>query len=149
MVIIITEDDDGHALLINKNLKRSGIGNEIIHFKNGKEVLDFLFQRGDGQHRKKGVPYLMLLDINMPEIDGIEVLKQIKQDDELKKIPTIMVTTTDNPIEVEKCYELGCNVYITKPVDYDKFIDAIKRLGLFIMVVEVPRMSSGESYNAS
>jgi CheY-like chemotaxis protein len=148
MVIIVTEDDEGHALLITKNLKRAGIRNEILHFKNGQETLDFFLQKGDGPHRTKNTPYLLLLDIQMPNVDGIEVLRQIKQHGELRKIPTIMVTTTDDPREVEKCYELGCNVYITKPVSYDKFIDAIKRLGFFIMVVELPKIS-GESKDGS
>lgn len=148
IIIIITEDDDGHAFLITKNLRRAGIGNEIIHFKNGREVLDFLLQRGNGLHREDKASYLMLLDINMPEIDGIEVLRQVKQNKELRKIPTIMVTTTDDPREIEKCYELGCNVYVTKPVDYEKFIDAINRLGFFLMVAEIPKMS-GDNKNAS
>lgn len=139
LAILITEDDPGHALLIKKNLQRAGIGNEIIHFNDGKEVLDFLFSERDDKHKDQH--YLLLLDIRMPKVDGIEVLRQIKQDTELRKIPIIMITTTDDPLEVEKCYQLGCNIYITKPVDYDKFVDAIKRLGLFIMVVEIPKIN--------
>jgi len=146
MVIMVTEDDEGHALLITRNLRRAGIKNEILHFKHGQEVLDFLLQKGDVPRRTKNTPYLLLLDINMPNVDGIEVLRQIKQNEKLRKIPTIMVTTTDDPKEIEKCYELGCSVYITKPVSYEKFIDAIKRLGLFIMIVEVPKIS-GEIKN--
>jgi CheY-like chemotaxis protein len=140
LVIIVTEDDEGHALLIIKNLRRAGIKNEILHFRHGQEALDFLFQKGNDRNRVKNTPYLLLLDIQMQNVDGIEVLRQIKRHEELRKIPTIMVTTTDDPQEIEKCYELGCSVYITKPVSYDKFIDAIKRLGLFIMVVEVPKI---------
>ncbi len=139
MAILITEDDPGHALLIKKNLQRAGISNEIIHFFDGKEVFDFLFTKKDDKHKEKH--YLLLLDIRMPKVDGIEVLRLIKQDPELCKIPIIMITTTDDPLEVERCYKLGCNVYITKPVDYDKFVDAIKRLGLFIMVVEIPKIN--------
>jgi CheY-like chemotaxis protein len=144
LVIIVTEDDEGHALLIIKNLRRAGIKNEILHFRNGQEALDFLLQKSNGRNRMKNTPYLLLLDIQMPNVDGTEVLRQIKRHEELRKIPAIMVTTTDDPREIEKCYELGCSVYITKPVSYDKFIDAIKRLGLFIMVVEVPKIY-GES----
>ena len=139
-MIVIAEDDPGHASLVIKNLRRSGIGNEIVHFKDGQETLDFLFQRGEGLHRSEGTPYLLLLDIRMPRVDGVEVLRQIKQDKELRKIPTIMVTTTDDPREVDVCYRLGCSVYITKPVDYDKFVDAIRRLGLLLMIVEVPKI---------
>jgi CheY-like chemotaxis protein len=74
----------------------------------------------------------------MPKIDGIEVLRQIKQDSELRKVPVIMITTTNDPMEIEKCHDIGCSNYIVKPLDYDKFVGAIKQLGLFLMVVEVP-----------
>lgn len=135
--IIIAEDNEGHVLLVKKNLRRAGIKNEILHFSNGQDLLDFLFQQDEKQHNKQ---YLLLLDIRMPKVDGIEALRQIKQDSRFRKMPVIMLTTTDNPQEIDKCYELGCNVYITKPVDYEKFMDAINRLGLFIMVVEVPKL---------
>ena len=82
---------------------------------------------------------VILLDINMPRIDGIEALKQIKANPATFRIPVIMLTTTDDPREIDRCYELGCNVYITKPVEYDVFIDAIRRLGLFLQIVRRPR----------
>ncbi|MDY6964448.1 MAG: response regulator [Halobacteriota archaeon] len=138
IIILIAEDDMGHASLIKKNLKRSGITNQIIHFKDGEEVLNFLFKRGDLPHRVDGVSYLLLLDIRMPKIDGTEVLRQIKSDDELKKIPVTMLTTTDDPREIERCHELGCSNYITKPIDYDRFVETIRQLGLFLSVVKVP-----------
>ncbi|HGE70665.1 TPA: response regulator [Candidatus Poribacteria bacterium] len=146
--IIIAEDNEGHVLLVKKNLRRAGIKNEILHFSNGQDLLDFLFQQGENQNGKQ---YLLLLDIRMPKVDGIEVLRQIKQDKRFQKMPVIMLTTTDNPQEIDRCYELGCNVYITKPVDYEKFMEAINRLGLFIMVIEVPKLPemkpSGEGKN--
>jgi CheY-like chemotaxis protein len=141
--ILIAEDDTGHAALIRKNLVRSGITNSIIHFKDGQEVLDFLFQIGDGPHRASGISYLLLLDIRMPKVDGVEVLRRIKEDKELKKIPVIMITTTDDPREVVKCHEYGCSNYITKPVDYEKFVESIKKLGYFLMVVEIPTINGG------
>lgn len=141
VTILIAEDDEGHANLIMKNLKRAGIFNEIIHFKDGQEVLDFLFRAGDGPHRETGKPYLLLLDIRMPKVDGVGVLKKIKADPELKKIPTIMVTTTDDPREVEKCHALGCSSYVTKPINYEQFVEAIRQLGLFLLVVEVPNIN--------
>ena len=140
VVIIIAEDDEGHAVLIKKNLKRAGISNEMLHFKDGQETLDFLLQRGNGPRREPGVPYLMLLDIRMPKVDGVEVLRQIKEHEELRKIPVVMITTTDDPREVENCHGLGCSNYIAKPVNYDNFVEAIIQLGLFLMVVEVPRI---------
>ena len=140
VVILIAEDDIGHAILIKKNLKRAGVCNKILNFKDGQEILDFLLKRGEGPHRKKGIPYLLLLDIRMPKIDGAEVLRQVKLDSELRKIPVVMITTTDDPREVENCHSLGCSNYITKPINYSKFVLAIRRLGLFLMVVEVPKI---------
>ncbi len=136
--IILTEDDEGHAALILKNLKRAGFKNNILHFKDGQEVLDFLFMRGEGPHRISGKSYLLLLDIRMPKVVGNEVLRQIKETPELSKMPVIMLTTTDDPQEVDHCHKLGCSTYVTKPVDYEKFIDAVKKLGLFLTVVKVP-----------
>ncbi|HWH69388.1 MAG TPA: response regulator [Candidatus Sulfotelmatobacter sp.] len=138
VIILIAEDDAGHARLIQKNLSRAGLHNPIERFDNGQAVLDFLFQRGPGPRRSPDTPYLLLLDIRMPQVDGVEVLRQIKQDPELRKIPVIMLTTTDDPREVERCHAIGCASYIVKPVDYDKFAEAIKSLGLYISLVEVP-----------
>lgn len=140
--ILIAEDDTGHAALIRKNILRAGITNTIMHFKDGQELLDFLFKKEDAPHRQGEVSYLLLLDIRMPKVDGVEVLRNIKADVELRKIPIIMLTTTDDPREVENCHKLGCSNYITKPIDYEKFVDVIKKLGLFLMVVEVPNINS-------
>lgn len=137
--VIIAEDDDGHALLIQKNLKRAGIVNDIIRFNDGKEVLDFFFKKGEGPHMQEGVSYLLLLDIRMPNIDGTEVLKYLKQDEQLKKIPVIVITTTDDPKEIELCHKLGCNTYISKPVNYERFVDMIHQLGFFLKIVKFPQ----------
>ena len=147
MVILIAEDDSGHAALIQKNLRRAGIKNEFIHFKDGSEALDFLFKRMPQAQRVNGTPYLLLLDINMPRVDGVEVLKQVKEDSELRKMPVIMLTTTDDPREVEKCHKLGCNSYVAKPVDYDRFVGAIQKLGLFLMVMKVPEIDGDGSHD--
>jgi CheY-like chemotaxis protein len=144
VIILIAEDDDGHATLIERNLKRAGVLNEIVRFKDGQETLDFLFGKAKGSKLKPETAYLLLLDIRMPKVDGIEVLRQVKSDDELKKLPVIMVTTTDDPREVELCHGLGCSNYITKPIDYDNFMNAVRQLGLFLLVVEVPKIGGGE-----
>lgn len=138
VVILIAEDDEGHAGLIRKNLSRAGIVNELIHFWDGQELVDFLMNKGQPSGRKIGVPYILLLDIRMPKLDGVEVLARVKGDPDLRKMPVIMITTTDDPREVEKCHELGCNSYITKPVAYESFVNAIRQLGLFLAVVQVP-----------
>src|SRR5262249_52292051 len=132
VVILIAEDDAGHARLIEKNLARAGLHNPITRFDNGQAVLDFLLCRGAGPHRVNDTPYLLLLDISMPQVDGVEVLRQLKQNEELRKVPVIVLTTTDDPREVERCHAIGCASYIVKPVDYDKFAQAIESLGLFI-----------------
>ncbi len=141
VIILVADDDAGHARLIEKNLTRAGLRNPIVRFDNGQAVLDFLFRRGSGPQRASEVPYLLLLDIRMPQIDGIEVLRQVKADPELRKMPVIMLTTTDDPREVERCHNIGCASYIVKPVDYDKFAEAIKSLGLYLSLVQVPEIN--------
>ncbi len=138
VIILVAEDDEGHANLIKKNLKRAGIVNEVLLFIDGQEIIDFLFQKGDGPRRKSGEAYVLLLDIRMPKIDGVQVLEQIKTDPSLKKLPVIMITTTDDPREIGNCHEMGCSNYITKPIDYENFVNAIRQLGLFLSVVQVP-----------
>ncbi len=141
MVIIIAEDDAGHARLIEKSLKRVGLHNPIQRCINGQEVLDFLFRHGPGPHRRNDTAYLLMLDIRMPKVDGVETLRQIKEDPSLRKLPVIMLTTTDDPHEIERCHLLGCNSYIVKPVNYDSFAEAIAQLGLFVSLVQVPAIS--------
>jgi CheY-like chemotaxis protein len=137
MLIVLVEDDDGHATLVERNLGRVGVANKILRLRDGQEAIDFF--KGPG-HPARGSPQsiLLLLDIKMPRVDGIEVLRQLKSDAQTATIPVIMLTTTDDPREVQRCYELGCSVYITKPVEYQAFVEAIKRLGLFLQVVRVP-----------
>ena len=137
MIILIAEDDDGHAELIQEGLEDSGVCNEIIRFSNGEDVWHFLSETGDKEVRDTTKTYLLLLDIRMPRMDGIEVLKRMKGSNDLKEIPVMMLTTTDDPREVEQCYKLGCNAYITKPVEFGKFVEVLKRLGLFIQIVKV------------
>jgi len=137
LIILIAEDDDGHAELIREGLVESGIKNEIIRFANGEETWQFVSGEGDKHVRDMSKNYLLLLDINMPVMDGVEVLRKMKSDKALKEIPVIMLTTTDDPREVETCYQIGCSVYITKPVDFVKFTETLKRLGLFIQIVKI------------
>jgi CheY-like chemotaxis protein len=137
--ILIAEDDEGHASLIQRNLRRAGIINEIEHFRNGEEVMEYLFANFN-ELEEEGLPLLLLLDIRMPKMDGIEVLRKIKEDRLLKKMPVTMLTTTDDPVQIDLCHELGCSHYISKPVDYEDFIKVIRQLGLFLKVVSLPRI---------
>lgn len=140
VVILVADDDSGHVRLIEKNLRRAALGNRIERFEDGQQVLDYLFCRGS-HSRERETPYLLLLDIRMPKVDGVEVLRQLKQDEELRKVPVIMLTTTDDPHEVQRCHALGCSNYIVKPVDYEQFADAIGKLGSFITLVEIPALN--------
>jgi CheY-like chemotaxis protein len=137
-IILVVDDDEGHAILIRENLEAAGVRNPIQHLRDGQAVLDFFAPQSKTKARAADDCYLVLLDIRMPKVDGIEVLRRMKADPELSKIPVIMLTTTDDTREVERCYELGCNVYIQKPVDYERFAEAIRRLGLFVSLVLVP-----------
>ena len=139
VTILLAEDDDGHAQLVQRNLERAGLLNGLLRVRDGRELLDCLNSRGESHQQMLGEALVILLDINMPRIDGIEALRQIKANPAIHRIPVIMLTTTDDPREIDRCYELGCNVYITKPVEYDGFIDAIRRLGLFLQIVQRPR----------
>jgi CheY-like chemotaxis protein len=143
--ILLAEDDDGHASLIQRNLERAGLSNGFARVTDGQEALDYIRGQGPYDGRPPAENILLLLDINMPRVDGVEVLRQLKGDAATAMIPIIMLTTTDDPREVERCYQLGCNVYVTKPVDYDGFIHAIKQLGLFLQVVRIPRTNGRSS----
>ncbi len=139
LTILLVEDNPGHAKLVEKNLRRSNISNNIIVLDNGQTALDFIFCEGEYSTRSENGNYLILLDLNLPVIDGYEVLNRLKHDDRSRHYPIIILTTTDNPYEVSRCYNMGCNVYITKPVDYDKFTEAIRSLGLFLKIVAIPK----------
>lgn len=139
VTILVAEDDEGHFSLIRKNIQRAGITNPVLHFKDGQELLDFLFHGpGVDEHIQFGVAYLLLLDIRMPKVDGIEVLTRIKQDTVLCKIPVTIITTTDDPKEIEKCHLLGCSSYVVKPIEYEDFAEAVMRMTAFLSTVEVP-----------
>ncbi|RPI61374.1 MAG: response regulator [Planctomycetaceae bacterium] len=135
--ILLAEDDAGHASLIEKNLRRGNITNPIVRVDNGQAVLDYLQTKLAGEQGRPAAPLLLLLDLNMPVMDGYEVLTHMKADEHMKHIPVIVLTTTNDPREVKRCYELGCNAYVTKPVDADDFCKAIRQLGLFLSVVSI------------
>jgi CheY-like chemotaxis protein len=137
--ILIVDDDEGHAILIRENLEAAGLSNRIRHFRDGQAILDFFFK----DRPTPGDAFLVLLDIRMPKVDGIEVLRRIKSDPNLRRLPVIMLTTTDDSREIARCHELGCNVYMQKPVDYDRFSEAIRRLGGFVPFLQIPRLTAG------
>lgn len=134
--ILLVEDDPGHARLIEKNLRRSGITNDVAFFDNGQKVLDYLNTPPGKQGTYEKL--LILLDLNLPVVDGYQVLERIKTSEQTKRIPVIILTTTDIPQEVERCYDLGCNIFITKPIQYDEFSTAIQNLGSMLSTVKIP-----------
>lgn len=140
LTILMVEDDDGHASLIRKSLRRYGLDNEILHFRDGQEVIDFLFW-GQETRWKKEQSFVCLLDINLPKLSGVEVLARIKGDQQLCPIPVIMLTTTDDPEEVMRCYRIGCNGYIIKPVECGELTQIIKDLARFLEIMQIPLVS--------
>jgi DNA-binding response OmpR family regulator len=138
VTIIMIEDDEGHARLIEKNIRRAGVNNEIIPFANGTDALRHLFGADGSGSAHKGTALLILLDLNLPDTTGVDILKRVKENEHLKRSPVVVLTTTDDANEIQRCYDLGCNVYITKPVNYENFANAIRQLGLFFSVIQVP-----------
>jgi len=142
--VLIAEDDDGHAALIEKNLRRAGMEKPCHRLRDGQETLEYFLGPGNMQQGKTAHGYLLLLDINLPRVNGIEVLRRMKEHEVLKRIPVLMLSTTDSPQEVEACHSIGCNFYLTKPTEPETFAQAIIRLGAFLDIVTVPtiRLSS-------
>jgi CheY-like chemotaxis protein len=138
VTIVLVEDNEGHARLIEKNLRRANISNPIVKLEDGQRALDYLLGEQESVTPPHRPPLLVLLDLNLPVVDGYRVLEEMKSDDRTKKIPIIILTTTDDMHEINRCYELGANVYITKPVEYEQFAEAIARLGLFLSIVMLP-----------
>jgi CheY-like chemotaxis protein len=138
VTIIMIEDDEGHARLIERNIRRSGVNNAILPFTNGTDAVRYLFGPDGSGIDQKGRALLILLDLNLPDMTGIDILKRVKENKHLKSTPVVVLTTTDDSQEIKRCYEFGCNVYITKPVNYESFANAIRQLGLFFSVIQVP-----------
>lgn len=138
VTIIMIEDDEGHARLIEKNIRRAGVSNQIIPFTDGTSALSYLFGADGSGEDSARRQLLILLDLNLPDMTGVDILEKIKSNVHTKRSPVVVLTTTDDQREIQRCYDLGANVYITKPVDYDGFANAIRQLGLFFSVMQVP-----------
>lgn len=138
VTIIMIEDDEGHARLIEKNIRRAGVANQIVPFTNGTEALAYLMGPDGSGLANKGRQLLVLLDLNLPDMTGVAILEKVKGNEHTRRSPVVVLTTTDDQREIQRCYDLGANVYITKPVDYDGFANAIRQLGLFFSVMQVP-----------
>ena len=140
LTIIIAEDDDGHASLLRRNLERANTGAAFMRVRNGQELIELLSREINGE--LSGRSAVVLLDIDMPKMGGVEALAAIKLNPALRQIPVYMLTTTDNPAEVSRCFRAGCNAYLMKPVSYQQFIAAIERLSAFLQVAQHPTLTS-------
>lgn len=134
--IILVDDELAHVTLVERNFRRMGYEKEIIKLDNGQQLLDMIVSKDKNQAGDK-FP-LIVLDINMPVKSGIEVLGELKSNVETSYIPIIVLTTSDDPTEIEQCYKLGCNAYITKPVMAEEFKETITSLGIFLNIVSTP-----------
>jgi CheY-like chemotaxis protein len=138
VVIVMVEDDEGHARLIERNIRRAGVNNEIVPFTNGTDALKYLLGEDGSGEESASRCLLVLLDLNLPDMSGVDILTKVKSNPHLRRSPVIILTTTDEQTEIQRCYDLGANVYITKPVNYESFAHAIRQLGLFLAVMQVP-----------
>ncbi len=138
VAIVMVEDDIGHARLIEKNLRRAGVFNEIVACHDGASALHHILGEDGSGLVSADRHLLVLLDLNLPDMTGIDILRRIKAIEHLRRIPIVVLTTTDDSVEIQKCYDLGANVYITKPLSYEGFANAIRQLGLFLSVIQVP-----------
>lgn len=138
VTIVMVEDDEGHARLIEKNVRRAGVNNEIVPFTNGTDALDYILGKDRSGTVSNDRHLLILLDLNLPDMSGIDILEKVKSNPHAKRLPVVILTTTDDEREIQRCYDLGANVYITKPVEYDSFAHAIRQLGLFFSVMQIP-----------
>ncbi|OJF97263.1 response regulator [Pararhizobium antarcticum] len=136
--IIMIEDDEGHARLIEKNIRRAGVTNDILAFVNGTEALAFLLGEDGTGGVHAGETMLVLLDLNLPDMTGMDILARLRDSTHLKRTMVIILTTTDDPREIHRCYDLGANVYVPKPMQYEKFVNAVQQLGLFLSVMALP-----------
>ena len=136
--IILVDDDPAHSALVKRNLIKSGFSNQIILLHSGQQLLDFVFSEGDYKEHTVPKKILVLLDINMPDINGLETLKVLKNNQLTRHIPIMMLTTSDDPTEINTCFQLGCNAYFVKPVEYHQFFERIQELGHFLAITQVP-----------
>ncbi|RZK58924.1 MAG: response regulator [Pedobacter sp.] len=137
--ILFVEDSVDDAALTIRALNKSGFTHKLLHVKDGAEALDFLYCRGVFSSRNPNqFPTLILLDLKMPKVSGIQVLEQVKADKRMKSIPVVMLTSSNEGPDIERCFELGANSYIVKPVESDNFSKAIKEIGLYWMILSQP-----------
>ena len=136
--ILMVEDDARDVELSLTALEQYNLANEVVVVGDGEEALDYLYQRGKFMARPSGNPAVLLLDLKLPKVDGLEVLQQIKTDDRLKMIPVVVLTSSREERDMVASYQLGVNAYVVKPVDFHAFVNAVKELGIFWALINEP-----------
>ena len=138
--VLLVEDNVSDAELTIRELKKHNMANNLFHVKNGEEALDFIFATGNyaGIREVQHPPKVILLDIQMPKVNGIEVLQKIKADPRTKTVPVVILTSSKENPDIQKCYDLGANSYIVKPVNFERFAQAIKNLGFYWLLINQP-----------
>ncbi|HZR46555.1 MAG TPA: response regulator [Candidatus Manganitrophaceae bacterium] len=136
--ILLAEDNTEDVELTLEALSEYNLANEVVVVRDGAEALDYLYRRGSFKMRASGNPAVILLDIKMPKMDGLEVLRRIKGDDEMKKIPVVMLTSSREEPDLAESYKLGVNAYVVKPVNFQEFVKAVKQLGVFWALLNEP-----------
>ena len=136
--ILLVEDDPKDVRLTLTGLAEYNLANEVVVARDGEEALDYLYHRGNHQTRSNGNPAIILLDLKLPKVDGFEVLQQIRSDENLKMIPVVVLTSSHEERDLVQSYRLGVNAYVVKPVDFHQFVNAVKDLGGFWAILNVP-----------
>jgi CheY-like chemotaxis protein len=144
--ILLAEDNPNDVELTLAALSENNLANEVVVVRDGAEALDYLYQRGNYRLRTPGNPAVILLDLKMPKVDGLEVLKTIKADKHLSVIPVVVLTSSREEVDVVNSYKLGVNAYVVKPVDFQEFINAVKQLGVFWALINEPPPGSAKTH---
>jgi len=133
--ILLAEDNERDVELTLEALEEHHLANEVVVVRDGEEALDYLYKRGSFASRADGNPAVVLLDLKMPKVDGLEVLRTIKTDPQLKNMPVVMLTSSREETDLVRSYDLGVNSYVVKPVDFTQFVDSVRQLGIFWAIV--------------
>ena len=136
--ILLVEDDPRDVELTMTALGEYNLANEVVVARDGEKALDYLYSRGEFSNRSNDNPAVMLLDLKLPKVDGLQILQQIKSDERLKLIPVVVLTSSQEEKDMIRSYQLGVNAYVVKPVDFHEFVNAIKELGVFWAVINEP-----------
>ncbi|MEP7279100.1 MAG: response regulator [Bacteroidota bacterium] len=138
--LLLVEDNPNDAELTIRQLKKNKMANNLVHVQDGAEAIDFIFSTGKfaGQPDHAQRPRIVLLDLKLPKVSGIEVLKRIKEDPRTQSIPVVILTSSKEDLDIQKCHELGANSYIVKPVNFESFAEAIKNLGFYWLLLNQP-----------